>query len=58
MRYEKLKKIAMDLEEVYMTTNLGGEATFFLPFNMWQGYEYWCRNPCLKRRVQRSLHMG
>lgn len=38
MRYEKLKKIAMDLEEVYMTTNLGGEATFFLPFNMWQGY--------------------
>lgn len=43
MRYEKLKKIAMDLEEVYMeevymTTKLGGEDTFFLPFNMWQGY--------------------
>lgn len=27
MRYEKLKKIAMDLEEVYMTTKLGGEDT-------------------------------
>ena len=38
MRDEKLKKIAMDLEEVYMTTKLGGEDTFFLPFNMWQGY--------------------
>lgn len=38
MRYEKLKKIAMDLEEVYMTTKLGDEDTFFLPFNMWQGY--------------------
>ena len=24
----------MDLEEVYMTTKLAGEATFFLPFNI------------------------
>lgn len=55
MRYEKLKKIAMDLEEVYMTTNLGGEATFFLPFNMWQGTG---AGIPVKRRVQRSLHMG
>ena len=28
---------AMDLEEVYMTTKLAGEATFFLPFNMGNG---------------------
>ena len=28
---------AMDLEEVYMTTKLDGNATFFLPFNMGRG---------------------
>lgn len=28
---------AMDLEEVYMTTKLDGESTFFLPFNMGNG---------------------
>ncbi len=28
---------AMDLEEVYMTTKLAGDATFFLPFNMGRG---------------------
>ena len=27
----------MDLEEVYMTTKLAGDATFFLPFNMGNG---------------------
>ena len=28
---------AMDLEQVYMTTKLEGDATFFLPFNMGKG---------------------
>lgn len=28
---------AMDLEEVYMTTKLNGEATFFMPFNIGKG---------------------
>lgn len=32
-----LVNFAMDLEEVYMTTKLEGEATFFLPFNMGKG---------------------
>lgn len=32
-----LVSFAMDLEEVYMTTKLDGEATFFLPFNMGKG---------------------
>lgn len=32
-----LVNFAMDLEEVYMTTKLEGEATFFLPFNMGNG---------------------
>ena len=32
-----LVNFAMDLEEVYMTTKLDGEATFFLPFNMGNG---------------------
>lgn len=32
-----LVNFAMDLEEVYMTTKLAGEATFFLPFNMGRG---------------------
>ena len=32
-----LINFAMDLEEVYMTTKLDGEATFFLPFNMGNG---------------------
>ena len=32
-----LVNFAMDLEEVYMTTKLAGEATFFLPFNMGNG---------------------
>ena len=32
-----LVNFAMDLEEVYMTTKLAGDATFFLPFNMGRG---------------------
>ena len=32
-----LVNFAMDLEEVYMTTKLDGNATFFLPFNMGSG---------------------
>jgi len=32
-----LVNFAMDLEEVYMTTKLAGNATFFLPFNMGNG---------------------
>ncbi|MCR5457089.1 MAG: DEAD/DEAH box helicase family protein [Clostridiales bacterium] len=32
-----LVNFAMDLEEVYMTTKLDGNATFFLPFNMGTG---------------------
>lgn len=32
-----LVSFAMDLEEVYMTTKLDNEATFFLPFNMGNG---------------------
>lgn len=32
-----LVNFAMDLEEVYMTTKLEGESTFFLPFNMGNG---------------------
>ncbi len=32
-----LVNFAMDLEEVYMTTRLAGDATFFLPFNMGNG---------------------
>lgn len=30
-------KFAMDLEQVYMTTKLTGDSTFFLPFNMGNG---------------------
>lgn len=33
-----LVNFAMDLEEVYMTTQLAGDATFFLPFNMGNGH--------------------
>lgn len=33
-----LVNFAMDLEQIYMTTRLAGEATFFLPFNMGDGH--------------------
>lgn len=41
---------AMDLEEVYMTTKLDKESTFFLPFNMGkgEGIETGAGNPVLK----------
>ncbi len=32
-----LVSFAMDLEQVYMTTRLAGESTYFLPFNMGNG---------------------
>ena len=32
-----LVNFAMDIEQVYMTTKLDGESTFFLPFNMGKG---------------------
>ena len=32
-----LVNFAMDLEQVYMTTKLNGQSTFFLPFNMGNG---------------------
>lgn len=32
-----LVSFAMDLEQIYMTTKLDGESTFFLPFNMGKG---------------------
>lgn len=32
-----LVNFAMDLEQVYMTTKLAGDSTFFLPFNMGNG---------------------
>lgn len=45
-----LVSFAMDLEEVYMTTKLDGEATFFLPFNMGkgEGINTGAGNPVLK----------
>lgn len=45
-----LVSFAMDLEEVYMTTRLDGEATFFLPFNMGkgEGINTGAGNPVLK----------
>lgn len=38
MSIATLVNFAMDLEEVYMTTKLDGQATFFLPFNMGNGH--------------------
>lgn len=45
-----LVNFAMDLEEVYMTTKLDGEKTFFLPFNMGrgEGIEAGAGNPILE----------
>lgn len=45
-----LVSFAMDLEEVYMTTKLDGDATFFLPFNMGkgEGINTGAGNPVLK----------
>lgn len=45
-----LVNFAMDLEEVYMTTKLAKDATFFLPFNMGngEGVNAGAGNPILK----------
>lgn len=51
-----LVNFAMDLEEVYMTTKLDGQATFFLPFNMGNGHGVTAGagNPAFKDRYSVS----
>lgn len=51
-----LVNFAMDLEQVYMTTRLAGESTFFLPFNMGDGtgVNAGAGNPVLKDRYSAS----
>lgn len=51
-----LVNFAMDLDEVYMTTKLDGEATFFLPFNMGNGtgIEAGAGNPIFKDKYSVS----
>ncbi len=55
-----LVNFAMDLEQVYMTTKLAGNATFFLPFNMGngEGVNAGAGKPDLQRQVQRVLYVG
>jgi type I restriction enzyme R subunit len=51
-----LVNFAMDLEEVYMTTKLNGNATFFLPFNIGngEGVNAGAGNPTFKDRYSVS----
>ncbi len=51
-----LVNFAMDLEQVYMTTRLTGESTFFLPFNMGngEGVNAGAGNPTFKDRYSVS----
>lgn len=51
-----LVNFAMDLEEVYMTTKLAKDATFFLPFNMGngEGVNAGAGNPTFKNRYSVS----
>lgn len=51
-----LVNFAMDLEEVYMTTKLAGESTYFLPFNMGrgEGVNAGAGNPTFKNRYSVS----
>ncbi len=51
-----LVNFAMDLEEVYMTTKLDGNATFFLPFNMGTGIGVECGkgNPIIEDKYSVS----
>lgn len=51
-----LVNFAMDLEQVYMTTKLEGESTFFLPFNMGNGVgvEAGAGNPILEDKYSVS----
>ena len=47
-----LVHFGVDTEEVYMTTRLDGENTYFLPFN--QGYNNGAGNPPIKGKVKTS----
>ena len=51
-----LVNFAMDLNEVYMTTKLAGDSTFFLPFNMGKGtgIDTGAGNPLFKDRYSVS----
>ena len=51
-----LVNFAMDLEQVYMTTRLSGDSTFFLPFNMGngEGVNAGAGNPTFKDRYSVS----
>lgn len=51
-----LVNFAMDLEQVYMTTRLSGDSTFFLPFNMGNGngVNTGAGNPTFKNRYSVS----
>lgn len=51
-----LVNFAMDLEQVYMTTKLSGDSTFFLPFNMGngEGVNAGAGNPIFKDRYSVS----
>lgn len=51
-----LVNFAMDLEEVYMTTKLAKDATFFLPFNMGngEGVDAGAGNPTFKNKYSVS----
>ena len=51
-----LVNFAMDLEQVYMTTRLSGDSTFFLPFNMGngEGVNAGSGNPTFKDRYSVS----
>ena len=51
-----LVNFAMDLEQVYMTTRLSGDSTFFLPFNMGngEGVNAGAGNPTYKDRYSVS----
>ena len=51
-----LVNFAMDLEQVYMTTRLSGDSTFFLPFNMGngEGVNAGAGNPIFKDRYSVS----
>lgn len=51
-----LVNFAMDLEEVYMTTKLNGNSTFFLPFNIGngEGVNAGAGNPTLKDKYSVS----
>ena len=51
-----LVNFAMDLEQVYMTTKLDGDSTFFLPFNMGngEGIQAGAGNPLFKDKYSVS----